>query len=43
MLTKFRDALKNGENNIPVQIITCPENIDIKNNGFLCVEFNLEA
>lgn len=35
-------ALKNGENNIPVQIITCPENIDIKNNGFLGIKINLE-
>ena len=35
-------ALKNGENNIPVQIITCPENIDIKNNGFLGIKVNLE-
>ncbi|BCZ44147.1 hypothetical protein psyc5s11_02140 [Clostridium gelidum] len=35
-------ALKNGENNIPVQIITCPENIDVKNNGFLGIKVNLE-
>lgn len=35
-------ALKNGENNIPVQIITYPENIDIKNNGFLGIKINLE-
>ena len=35
-------ALKNGENNIPVQIITSPENIDIKNNGFLGIKVNLE-
>lgn len=35
-------ALKNGENTIPVQIINYPENIDIKNNGFLGIKVNLE-
>ena len=35
-------ALKNGENNIPVQIVSYPENIDIKNNGFLGIKVNLE-
>ena len=35
-------ALKNGENTIPVQIISYPENINIKNNGFLGIKVNLE-
>ena len=35
-------ALKNGENVIPVQIINYPENINIKNNGFLGIKVNLE-
>jgi YbbR domain-containing protein len=35
-------ALKNGENTIPVQIIDYPENINIKNNGFLGIKVNLE-
>ena len=35
-------ALKNGENTIPVQIVSYPENIDIKNNGFLGIKVNLE-
>ena len=35
-------ALKNGDNTIPVQIVSYPENIDIKNNGFLGIKVNLE-
>ena len=35
-------ALKNGENTIPVQIVSYPENIDIKNNGFLGIKVDLE-
>lgn len=35
-------ALKAGENSIPVQIISAPQNINIKNNGFLGVKINLE-
>lgn len=35
-------ALKVGENTIPVQIISYPENITIKNNGFLGIKINLE-
>jgi len=35
-------ALKSGENIIPVQIINYPENINIKNNGFLGIRVNLE-
>lgn len=35
-------ALKIGENTIPVQIISYPENITIKNNGFLGIKINLE-
>lgn len=35
-------ALKTGENTIPVQVISCPENINIKNNGFLGIKVNLE-
>lgn len=35
-------ALKVGENTIPVQIISAPQNINIKNNGFLGIKVNLE-
>lgn len=35
-------ALKAGENTIPVQIISYPENITIKNTGFLGIKVNLE-
>lgn len=35
-------ALREGENIIPVQIITYPENITIKNNGFLGIKVMLE-
>lgn len=35
-------ALKVGENTIPVQIVSYPENISIKNNGFLGIKVNLE-
>ena len=35
-------ALKNGENTIPVQIVSYPENINIKNDGFLGIKVNLE-
>lgn len=35
-------ALKGGENTIPVQIISYPQNINIKNNGFLGIKVNLE-
>lgn len=35
-------ALKTGENTIPVQIISYPENINIKNNGVLGIKVNLE-
>lgn len=35
-------ALKIGENTIPVQVTGCPENIDIKNGGFLGIKVNLE-
>lgn len=35
-------ALKSGENTIPVQIISYPENITIKNNGFLGIKVQLE-
>lgn len=35
-------ALKTGENNIPVKVVSSPENIDIKNNGFLGIKINLE-
>ncbi|WP_297422526.1 CdaR family protein [Clostridium sp.] len=35
-------ALKSGENTIPVQIVSYPENINIKNNGFLGIKVNLE-
>jgi YbbR domain-containing protein len=35
-------ALKAGENTIPVQIISAPQNITIKNDGFLGIKINLE-
>lgn len=35
-------ALKAGENTIPVQIMSYPENIIIKNTGFLGIKVNLE-
>lgn len=35
-------ALKNGENNIPVQIINYPQQVNIKNNGYLIVKVKLE-
>lgn len=35
-------ALKAGENTIPVQIMSYPENITIKNTGFLGIKVNLE-
>lgn len=35
-------ALKSGENTIPVQILDYPENISIKNNGFLGIKVGLE-
>lgn len=35
-------ALKVGENTIPVQIVSYPENITIKNNGMLGIKVNLE-
>lgn len=35
-------ALKSGENTIPVQIVSYPENINVKNNGFLGIKVNLE-
>ncbi|WP_294404210.1 YbbR-like domain-containing protein [uncultured Clostridium sp.] len=35
-------ALKTGENTVPVQIISYPENITIKNNGFLGIKVELE-
>lgn len=35
-------ALKAGENTIPVQILKYPDNINIKNNGFLGIKINLE-
>lgn len=35
-------ALKVGENTIPAQIISSPENITIKNNGILGIKVNLE-
>lgn len=35
-------ALKVGENTIPVQIMSYPENITIKNNGMLGIKVNLE-
>lgn len=35
-------ALKSGENTIPVQILSYPDNINIKNNGFLGIRIRLE-
>lgn len=35
-------ALKSGDNTIPVQIVSYPENINIKNNGFLGIKVKLE-
>ncbi|MBW6410433.1 CdaR family protein [Clostridium weizhouense] len=35
-------ALKSGENLIPIQVISYPDNINIKNNGFLGIKINLE-
>lgn len=35
-------ALKSGDNTIPVQIVSYPENINIKNNGFLGIKIKLE-
>ncbi|AGX41306.1 CdaR family protein [Clostridium saccharobutylicum] len=35
-------ALKSGENTIPVQIVSYPENISVKNSGFLGVKVDLE-
>lgn len=35
-------ALKSGENTIPVQIVSYPENISVKNSGFLGIKVNLE-
>lgn len=35
-------ALKSGENTIPVQILSYPDNINIKNNGFLGIKIRLE-
>ncbi len=35
-------ALKTGDNTIPVQVVSAPENIDIKNNGFLGIKVSLE-
>lgn len=35
-------ALKAGENTIPVQILSYPNNINIKNNGFLGIKIKLE-
>ncbi|ACD22976.1 hypothetical protein FDC50_11690 [Clostridium botulinum] len=36
-------ALKNGENIIPIQIVSYPQNINIKNNGFLGIKIKLET
>ena len=36
-------ALKNGENNIPVQIINYPQQVNIKNNVYLIVKVKLET
>ncbi|MGL4850303.1 MAG: CdaR family protein [Clostridium sp.] len=36
-------ALKKGINNIPVQIVNYPQQINIKNNGYLVVQVKLEA
>lgn len=35
-------ALKTGDNTIPVQVVSSPENINIKNNGFLGIKVSLE-
>ncbi|GAA0078233.1 YbbR-like domain-containing protein [Clostridium sp. CTA-5] len=35
-------ALKSGENLVPIQVISYPDNINIKNNGFLGLKINLE-
>lgn len=35
-------ALKEGENTIPVQILAYPENISVKNNGYLGIKVKLE-
>lgn len=35
-------VLKAGENSIPVQVESAPENINIKNNGLLGIKVNLE-
>lgn len=35
-------ALKTGENTIPVQVVSYPENLDIKNMGLLGIKVNLE-
>lgn len=35
-------SLKKGENNIPVQIVNSPSNLEIKNSGILTVKVNLE-
>lgn len=35
-------SLKKGENNIPVQIVNSPSNLEIKNSGVLTVKVNLE-
>ena len=35
-------ALKEGENSIPVQILGYPENVSIKNNGFIGIKVILE-
>ncbi|MGL4876016.1 MAG: CdaR family protein [Clostridium sp.] len=36
-------ALKKGVNNIPVQIVNYPQQINIKNNGYLVVQVKLES
>ncbi|AOR22455.1 YbbR-like domain-containing protein [Clostridium taeniosporum] len=36
-------ALKNGENIIPIQIVSYPQNINIKNNGFIGIKVKLET
>lgn len=36
-------ALKNGENIIPIQIVSYPQNINIKNSGFLGIKIKLET
>ena len=35
-------VLKEGENTIPVQILAYPENISIKNNGYVGIKVKLE-